>query len=212
MNYTSTNKNNRPEGKLEPVINGGARIKKETFIDKLSKAFVKGAQYTWKELMIPAGKKMFSEAGKILWDSIIYGDTQPTVNNSSFGGVRQSSAPFVSYNRAYNSAQVPVRQASYGSEVFNTDSIIFEGHTDDKGVYHSGKQDATIVLDELRNVLRLYSIVKVADFYDLAGVSTNDNYQVNSYGWASLNTADVCRVPGTVDVYYVALPKPMPID
>lgn len=207
MDYTNKNLSRPADVKVESVAKGGVSVKKETFLDKIGKAMVKGAKYTWTELLIPAGKKMISEAGKSFWDSIIYGDSKP-MNN-----MNQNNGPYVSYRGYYNTQPAPKPQyQTYSNQAFDTNSISFEAWIDSDGRSHSGRETAELVLQGLYDILMTYGIAKVSDFYDLAGVSTNGNYQVNKYGWASLTTASVQRIPGSIDTYYIALPKPMPID
>ena len=52
-----------------------------------------------------------------------------------------------------------------------------------------------------------YQMVKVADLYDLVGISCD--YTANNYGWTNLRNASVERVR---DGYILKLPKALPID
>ena len=63
------------------------------------------------------------------------------------------------------------------------------------------------MLDRMNEIVETYGLVKVADLYDLVGLTCN--YTDNKYGWTSLRTADIVRVR---DGYTLKLPKAMPID
>ena len=60
----------------------------------------------------------------------------------------------------------------------------------------------------MEDIIERYGFVKVADYYDLAGVSI-DNHCTNNYGWTDLRTASISRVR---DRYVINLPKALPID
>ena len=59
-------------------------------------------------------------------------------------------------------------------------------------------------MDEL---IDTYSMVSVADLYDLIGVT--GNYTDNKYGWTNIRNAEVVRVR---EGYLLKLPKALPIN
>ena len=60
-------------------------------------------------------------------------------------------------------------------------------------------------MDEL---IATYGVVRVADFYELVGVT--GNYTDNKYGWTDIRNASVVRARD--GGYIIKLPKAFPID
>lgn len=68
--------------------------------------------------------------------------------------------------------------------------------------------EAEEVLSQMEAMLDRYKLVRVADLYDMAGI-THD-YTDNDYGWTNLRSADIVR---TRDGWYmIRLPRAVPID
>ena len=59
----------------------------------------------------------------------------------------------------------------------------------------------------MEELIDMYQLVSVADFYDLVGVS--GNYTDNRYGWTNVRNAYVVRVR---DGYMIKLPKALPLN
>ena len=60
------------------------------------------------------------------------------------------------------------------------------------------------MLDEL---IETYGLVRVADLYDLVGIT--GNYTDNKYGWMNIRNAEIMRVR---DGYMIKMPRAVPID
>ena len=60
----------------------------------------------------------------------------------------------------------------------------------------------------MNDILYSYGFVRVADLMESAGVTGNP-YTDNSYGWNSLNTAEVMI---TRDGWIIKLPRPIPVE
>ena len=67
--------------------------------------------------------------------------------------------------------------------------------------------EAEEVLARMDEIIDTYKMVRVADFYDLVGVT--GNYTDNKYGWTNIRNAEVIRVR---DGYRIKLPRALPID
>ena len=80
---------------------------------------------------------------------------------------------------------------------FEYDDIIFET-----------RSEAEAVRRQMEDTIARYGIVTVSDMYDMAGLN-NVPYTGNSYGWASIRTAETVHVH---DGYILKLPKASPID
>ena len=56
--------------------------------------------------------------------------------------------------------------------------------------------------------MEAYGLVRVADFYDLVGVT--GNYTDNKYGWTNIRSAEIVRLRD--GGYVIKLPRAMQID
>ena len=69
------------------------------------------------------------------------------------------------------------------------------------------RAEAEEVLASLKDIIRVYSVARVADLFDLVGVS--GSYTDNNFGWTNLDNADYKRVSGG---WLLIFPKAMPIE
>ena len=184
--------------KAVKVVNGPVSVRKKTGIQKFADSFVnddmpKIKNYIVSDVLIPSIKKAISDIVRNGIDMVLYGES---------GRNRDSKTPGsrVSYRSYYDN---PVgnnrdRDTSRSSRsVFDYDDIEF-----------LNRGDAEITLAQMEDIIDKYGFVKVADYYDLAGVSIT-NHCANNYGWTDLRTANISRVR---DRYIINLPKALPID
>ena len=75
-------------------------------------------------------------------------------------------------------------------------------------VYFDSRGEAELVRDGMLEALDVYKQVTVADFYDLAGVTTE--FTDNKFGWVDLRGIEVRRSPRYG--YYIVLPKCIPLE
>lgn len=181
--------------KVEKVVTGkvtkkknNARKLKDTFIsDEASNL----KSYVLLDVLIPAAKKAISDIVTNGIDMILYGKTGRSKKKSGYS----SGVSYRSYyddRRERESERYPrTRSAGY-----SYDDIIIES-----------RREAEEVLERMDELIDKYTVVSVADMYDLVGISCN--YTDNKYGWTSLRSAEVVRVR---DGYIIKLPKALPID
>ena len=67
--------------------------------------------------------------------------------------------------------------------------------------------EAEEVLIKMDELIATYKVVRVADFYDLVGISSS--YTDNNYGWTDIKSATVVHVR---EGYMIKLPKALPLD
>lgn len=72
-----------------------------------------------------------------------------------------------------------------------SDDIVFET-----------REDAEKVLDAMKDTVKKYGVVSLADMYDIVGKTTT--YVANKYGWKSVDNAEVVRCRHG---YYIKLQK-----
>lgn len=189
-------KEKRPEDKkLEKVVSGAAKVKKKSEARKLTDIFISEdvtnvKSYVFFDVLVPAIKKAIDDIVSDGIHMILYGGKGRRNDNRPSGSK-------VSYNRMYDDDRREVRSGSSAGSRFDYDNIIFDS-----------RGDAESVLMAMEEVINLYGVVRVADLYDLADVTTS-NYAANRYGWDNIRNADVVRVR---DGWMIKLPRPYPID
>ena len=113
------------------------------------------------------------------------------------GGGKRPTADKVSY-RDYNDIS---RSDSRSYDRTRTNS----GYSYDDIVLES-RGEAEAVLSRMDEIMDEYNIVRVADLYDLVGVT--GNYTDNNYGWTNIRNAKIVRVR---DGYKIDMPRALPI-
>lgn len=187
---TEQNKPNKyGEKKVEKVIKGTAKVKKKS---KLADIFiaedVKNVKsYVIMDVLIPTIKDAISDIVKGGIDMILYGESRKRSNSTP--------ASTVSYRSYYNSDRKPVER-NVATNPYKYNDVIFET-----------RGEAEEVLSKMDEMVERYQLVSVADFYDMAGLSSE--FTDNKYGWTNIRNAEAVRVR---DGWTIKLPKAMPID
>lgn len=186
------NKQREEEKKVEKVITGKVKTKKRSFFSKFKDEIISQdaksiKSFVFGDVLIPSIKKAISDIVTNGIEIILYGETKG----------RRSTADRVSYRSYYDyrNSRSDDRNISISS-AYNFDDIIL----DTRG-------EAQEVLDRMDELMDTYGLVRVADFYDLVGIT--GNYTDNKYGWTNLRNASVVRVR---DGYLIKMPRAVPID
>ena len=192
--YKEEQKNKTQEKRVEkPVITGKVVAKKKGLFSKLSEEFISEdaknvKSYVFGEVLIPAIKKAISDIVTDGIDMILYGGTR--------GDRKRGPASTVSYTNYYDRGRNSRDTRPVANNRYSTDDIVL-----------STRAEAEEVLDRMYELLDTYKVVRVADLYDLVGIT--GSYTDNNYGWTSLRTADIVRVG---DGYIIKMPRAIPID
>ena len=193
-----SNENSKPEDrKVEKVVTGVVKTKKKSKLSQAMDNFISEdaknvKSYVFGEVLIPAIKKAISDIVTDGIDIILYGETR--------GKNRRSTADRVSYRNYYddrsrNSSRINERQAIMAGS-YSYDDIIL-----------STRGEAEDVLSRMDELIETYGLVRVADLYDLVGIT--GNYTDNKYGWMNIRNAEIIRVR---DGYMIKMPRAVPID
>ncbi len=181
-----------PEGKrAEKVVKGTVKVKKNE-MRKLTDIFISEdvanvKSYIIFDVLVPSIKKA------------IYDIVVNSLDMSLFGGRggKRSTADKVSY-RDYSSSSSR-RDDRFGGEKSSS------GYSYDD-ITLDTRAEAETVLSRMDELMDEYGIVRVADLYDLVGVT--GEYTDNHYGWTNIRNAEVVRVR---DGYRIKMPRPLPI-
>lgn len=185
------------EKRIEKVVTGTVKKRKKSALSKLTDEFISEdaknvKSYVFGEVLIPAIKKAISDIVTDGIDIILYGESRRN------GGRRSSAADRVSYRSYYDgnirSGRNERSSISYGG--YSYDDIIL-----------SSRGEAEDVLARMDELIDSYGLVRVADLYDLVGIT--GNYTDNKYGWTNIRNAEIIRVR---DGYMIKMPRAVPID
>ena len=184
------------EKRVQKVVTGLV-ITKKNELRKVANIFAPGdmnkvGSYIVWDVVVPAIKDALEDVVTNGIRMILRGDTSPRdrfTNRDRFGYVDYSKRSNSSSRSYQTSNNRPRTVASY-------DDIILQN-----------RGDAEYVLDQMRDVLDQYKIVRVADLYELIGQTAP--FTANRYGWTNLSSATVERVR---EGYLLKLPRAMPID
>lgn len=178
-----------PEKKVEKVVSGSVKSKKKNGLQKITNVFVPEdvddvKSYIFEDIVVPAVKDIILDAVRAFLG----------VNGTSRG--RSSTSSKVSYRKYYDDRDRRDSAPARTRTGYDYDDIILET-----------RGEAEDVLERMEELIDMYQLVSVADFYDLVGVS--GNYTDNKYGWTNVRNASVVRVR---DGYMIKLPKALPLN
>ena len=168
--------------KLDKVISGTVKTRKKSpFQQVVSDNANKAKQYILHDVIIPTIKNAITKTVEVL----VWGDDRRPKQNGSK----------VSYASYYDSRYDRPQPRPEPRTSFNYDDIIF----DTRG-------EAEYVRSQLDDVMATYGMVRVADLYDLVGLSCD--YTHNNYGWTNIRNAEIRP---TRDGYLLAMPRAIPL-
>lgn len=183
-----------PEKRAEKVVTGRV-ITKKRGVKNLAREFISEdapniGSYLLKDVLIPNIKKVLSDMTKDGIDILLYGEPR--------NGGKRSTADRVSYTPYSNySSRDRVRSDRPVTTAYSYDDIVL-----------TTRGEAEDVLSRMDEIVDTYGLVRVADLFDLVGISTR-NPQDNKYGWVNIRSARVERVR---EGYAIVLPRAMPLD
>jgi len=181
--------------KVEKVVTGKVITKKKSSLRKFTDEFISEdakniKSYVLGEVLIPAIKKAISDIVTDGIDMILYGGTR--------GSRGRSPADKISYRSYYDRGGSSYRRdeprTTYNA--YSYDDIILDS-----------RGEAEDVLARMDELIESYGLVRVADLYDLVGIT--GNYTDNKYGWTNIRNAQIVRVR---DGYMIKMPRAIPID
>lgn len=189
--FKAEQKEKEEREKIEKVVTG--KRKKKSELSKISNAMISEdvrnvKHHILMDVLVPACKNALSDVVTDAINMLLFGDTK---RKSSSG----SRSRYYSYDTRFDSGYSRER-ASYQRSSYDFDDVVLDS-----------RGEAEEILDAMNDILSRYGLVRVADMYELAGLTCD--YTDNKYGWTSLRTAEIIRGR---DGYGLKLPKAMPID
>lgn len=180
------------EKRAEKVVHGKVKTR-ENNMRKLTDVFISEdvanvKNYILFDVVIPSVKKAIYDLIVGALDISLYGGR---------GGGKRPTADKVSYTD-YNDVS---RRDNRSYDRTRTNS----GYSYDDIVLET-RGEAEAVLSRMDEIMDEYNIVRVADLYDLVGVT--GNFTDNNYGWTNIRNAKIVRVH---DGYKIDMPRALPI-
>lgn len=173
--------NDRP--KVEKVVTGQVKVKKKGELSKIKDGFIsEEAPNVWKNLLVdaivPTMQRAISDLFRNGVDILLY-----SVFGDSTRTTTKKPGQHVSYTSYYERKREDDRRYSGGS-------VTRAGYSFDDIVIDS-RSEAEEVLNQLDDIIATYGFARVADLYDLVGVT--GNYTDNNYGWTNIRNAKAVR-------------------
>lgn len=173
---------------IEPVVKTPVKKRKRTEARKLLDLFIAEdredvSNYILMDVLIPGIKNTIIDIIKMLF----FG-SRGTANNST--------ASKISYRR--------ISEGRYSENQYEPRTRMGYDYDD---IILDNRGEAEEVLSRMDELISVYGLASVADFYDLVGVS--GNYTDNKYGWTDIRNATVVRVR---DGYVIKFPKALPLS
>lgn len=178
--------------KIEKVVTGKVITKKKSKISKLTGEIISEdahsvGSYIVRDVIIPAAKKLIYDIFTDGIDILLYGESRK--------GGKRSTADRVSYTNYSNRGIIRSEPAPLSSR-YSYDDIVL-----------TSRGEAEDVLARMDELMDTYGLVRVADLYDLVGIT--GNFTDNKYGWTNIRNAEVVRVR---EGYMIKMPRAVPID
>ena len=182
------------EKRAEKVVTGKVITKKKSKAGGLFKEIIAEdatnvGSYIWKDVLIPTIKRTISDIITDGIDILLYGEVRKGSKRSTVDKV--SYTPYSNYSNRdrYASSRPALSGYSY-------DDIVLES-----------RGEAEDVLARMDEIMDTYGLVRVADLFDLVGITGNP--QDNKFGWTNIRNARIDRVR---DGYVIRMPRAIPID
>lgn len=202
INYSNNSlknrgQNNQEKTEVKKVVKGAVKKRKKSEFSKITSSIISEEaksikEYAIYEVVIPVIKDTITQLIKGSIDMLFYGEVRATNARGRGGFGNASKVSYTSFYEDRNGRDRDTRRA--GSGVFSCDDIEFDY-----------KEDADEVLNRMDEIVEQYGVVRVADLFELAGVSGNGHTDQN-YGWTTTRSAEVCR--NRYGTYYIKLPRP----
>lgn len=187
---------------VEKVIQGSAVKKKRSLGRRFFDIFIDEnvgdvKSYLIYDVLVPAVKENIAELINSAVSMLFFGEASRRVMRRQGGNGTGSKVNYGGYFNGNGQRTERLPRGGRSRIAHDFEDIAFES-----------RGEAEMVLDGMMEILNEYKQVSVADFYDLAGVSTE--FTDNKYGWTDLRG---CRVTGSPSRgYTIMLPKCMQLE
>ena len=187
--------------KVQQVTTNKVIVKKPGLGKRFAAAFTGDdgksvAQHVFWDVIVPEIRDMVVAAGEEALNRAVYGESRSRrrTSTSALGSFGSALASQVNYNKM--SSVQPQQPAS-------RPSIITRGRVSIEDIILATRVEADEVISQLAALIEAFGEAKVADLYDLVGVT--GEYTDEKFGWFSMDGARPRHVSGG---YMLDLPRP----
>lgn len=184
---------------LEPITSG--RSKKKGFFKRVlsednGSDVQSVGEYVVVDVILPAVKRMVSDAVSQGVDRLLFGDSAPRRRNgyTPYGDRRTYSSPGSSRISTVRSDNR--REMSYRAKATH----------DFNEIVYDSREEGEMVLDRISDLIDNYNVATVADLYDLSSIT--GSFVDRKWGWTDIRGA---RLHQTRDGYVLSMPQPEPL-
>lgn len=179
---------------VKKAIAGSAVYEKPTFIKKLTDFLFSDkldnvSLYLTKAILGPSLKELIFKMGVGALQMTLFDGQGGNMSNMGGG----SYVPGYGYRPAINTSQMPYNMLSNPgyAQPMNGNVPIQQGvRVNVRDISFQSRDDVYVVIDRMNNIIRQYGKVKVADFYNLSGITgQEDNWTLQNCGWYNLMDA-----------------------
>lgn len=188
----------KEEKEIKKVITSDVERKKKTGFQKFANDFVSEdidnvKSYVWSEIILPNVKDIIFNSLRTAFEMFIYGNDNHYSRNKQRGERSR-----IYYDRIYDDRDYREKNSrSRGKTGYNFDDIMIPNYG-----------EAQEILDQMDEIIDVYGIASVADYYGFAGVTAN--HMDRRYGWDDISSAKIVRTRN--GKYYIKLPRACLID
>ncbi len=197
-----------PQKRVQKVIEGEVIHRKKPWHRRVVESFTGGTdnqtvfEHLTIGLLIPAAKDLFLDMINIGLEQKMYGESRGRTRRG-YGGAAGGYTPYRSMGQG--SILRPDPRERDDPRLSGLRRTRSSRDLDD--MVFATRGDATVILEQLYEVLSNYDIVTVADLMDAAGEPSNP--VDTKWGWEDLRGSDIIRVR---DGYLLELPRPKDIS
>lgn len=187
---------------IKKVIRGKATVKKEPLGKKFADTFLSEdagnvKNYILFDILVPAIKDTIADMISNTVNMVFYSNPNGRSSGRSgnkIGGSRVSYSSYYKNDDHSRSSRISSRDRH------SVNDVIFET-----------RGDAKATLDSIYDILDRYGLLRVAEYYELAGLDDISTYTDSKYGWYQ-SDLDNMTITRDRDGYCIRMPRPEPLD
>jgi hypothetical protein len=176
---------------IEKVVTGEVVVAKRSFGQKFKGVFFGGefknaGRYVIAEVLLPALRNLMVDTTTKGVERMVYGERTHMRRPTQYSSRTSYSNPMMRRDRPYLPDQAPIAR---------------QVRRDTNDLILASRDEATLVLERLIDIVDKYNVASLADLYDLVGLPSSP--VDNKWGWTYLNATEIRQVR---DGYLLDLP------
>ena len=191
-----------PEKRASKVISGEAKLEKKGEVRKFFESFLEEdlkniKNYIISDVLVPTIKRAITDIITNGVYMIVYPGSTARRNDGQSSRIQYDRMSGI---RSFNNQSISISNSNQTVREESLDFIY-------KSVWVDTFQKARDIIDGMDEIMEQYSVVRVADLYDLAGISCP--HTGNNYGWTDIRSAKPVLSNGG---FIIKMPRPIPMN